>query len=257
FQMVFFSCDHCNESLKKNQVEKHSYHCRSESYSCIDCQQHFDRYSYAKHLKCISEDQKYGGKNFVAKENKGETKQNVWVDQVDRAIEAVKDRQLKELLERIQGFANIPRKEAKFINFLVNSIKIRNRDLCSKAWAAIAEEAAKIKKEEDEIKKAAEAEKQKEAEEKKKEKQEEEKVESQTDSAEGAKPTAEFKWKTSIKRKLKENGGEMKVKKLRTAVLDDYRSIAGEVEGDDLLALFEEKIQKAGIVVDGKKASLK
>lgn len=35
----------------------------------------------------------------------------------------------------------------------MNSIKIRNRDLCSRAWGAIAEEAAKIKKEEEEIKK--------------------------------------------------------------------------------------------------------
>ncbi|GMS88714.1 hypothetical protein PENTCL1PPCAC_10889 [Pristionchus entomophagus] len=245
--MVFFSCDHCNESLKKNQVEKHSFHCRSASYSCIDCQQHFDRYSYAQHLKCISEDQKYGGKNFVAKENKGETKQNVWVDQVDRAIEAVKDRQLKELLQRIQGFANIPRKEAKFINFLVNSIKIRNRDLCSKAWAAIAEEAAKIKKEEEEMKKAA-------AEEKKKEEDEKKVEEKSSNGVENGETTTSFKWKATIKRKLKENGGEMKVKKLRTAVLDEYE---GEVEGNDLLALFDEKIQKAGIVVDGKKASLK
>lgn len=49
----------------------------------------------------------------------------------------------------------------------------------------------------------------------------------------------------------------MKVKKLRTAVLDEYRSAEGEEEGDDLIALFDEKIQKAGIVVDGKKASLK
>lgn len=90
-------------------MEKHTFRCRDATYSCIDCQQHFEyaaihlligfaifrtpringtevprnrilnnkkntyicsSYSYAQHLKCITEDQKYGGKNFVAKEAK-------------------------------------------------------------------------------------------------------------------------------------------------------------------------------------------
>lgn len=60
----------------------------------------------------------------------GEMKQNRWVEQVTRAIKNVCDADLKQLLEQIQGFENIPRKEAKFINFLQNSVKVRNRSLC-------------------------------------------------------------------------------------------------------------------------------
>lgn len=34
---------------------------------------------YKNHVKCISEDQKYGGKNYEAKANKGDVKQQQWV----------------------------------------------------------------------------------------------------------------------------------------------------------------------------------
>ena len=33
---------------------------------------------YKSHNKCISEDQKYGGKGFEAKANKGDVKQQQW-----------------------------------------------------------------------------------------------------------------------------------------------------------------------------------
>lgn len=35
---------------------------------------------YKNHNKCISEDQKYGGKGFEAKANKGEVKQQQWIE---------------------------------------------------------------------------------------------------------------------------------------------------------------------------------
>lgn len=34
---------------------------------------------YKNHIKCISEDQKYGGKGFEAKANKGDVKQQQWI----------------------------------------------------------------------------------------------------------------------------------------------------------------------------------
>lgn len=34
---------------------------------------------YKNHVKCISEDQKYGGKNYEARANKGDVKQQQWV----------------------------------------------------------------------------------------------------------------------------------------------------------------------------------
>lgn len=34
---------------------------------------------YKNHMKCISEDQKYGGKGYEAKANKGDVKQQQWI----------------------------------------------------------------------------------------------------------------------------------------------------------------------------------
>lgn len=34
---------------------------------------------YKEHVKCVSEDQKYGGKGFEAKTNKGDAKQQEWI----------------------------------------------------------------------------------------------------------------------------------------------------------------------------------
>lgn len=34
---------------------------------------------YKNHVKCISEDQKYGGKGYEAKANKGDVKQQQWI----------------------------------------------------------------------------------------------------------------------------------------------------------------------------------
>ncbi|XP_062602167.1 cell growth-regulating nucleolar protein-like, partial [Saccostrea cucullata] len=82
--MVFFSCNACGDSLKKNQVEKHyTTKCRqAKSLSCIDCSKEFWGQEYDKHTKCISEEEKYSGKNYVPKAgaNKGEQKQNQWLE---------------------------------------------------------------------------------------------------------------------------------------------------------------------------------
>uniref|UniRef100_A0A0N5B9B0 Zf-LYAR domain-containing protein n=1 Tax=Strongyloides papillosus TaxID=174720 RepID=A0A0N5B9B0_STREA len=145
--MVFFACDSCGESLKKNAVEKHIFRCKNATYSCMDCQKSFDKFSYSSHLKCISEGQRYGGKDYVVKENKGEKKQNAWCEQVTKAIENVKEKDLKDILKQVSKFDNIPRKEGKFLNFLQNSLKIKNRGLCERAWKAIEVEAVKMREE--------------------------------------------------------------------------------------------------------------
>lgn len=42
FTMVFFLCDGCNETLKKNKVDAHAAKCREcWSVSCVDCSQSF------------------------------------------------------------------------------------------------------------------------------------------------------------------------------------------------------------------------
>jgi len=59
--MVYFQCATCINSLKKNQIEKHfAFQCRqANTFSCLTCHQHFDRFSYKDHTSCITEDEKY------------------------------------------------------------------------------------------------------------------------------------------------------------------------------------------------------
>ena len=86
--MVFFTCNACGSSLKKNQVEKH-YQCecpRCEVLSCMDCGRDFYGDEYASHTKCISEAAKYQGSLFKGNEKaadgagKGEKKQQEWLE---------------------------------------------------------------------------------------------------------------------------------------------------------------------------------
>lgn len=80
--MVVFTCNHCGESLKKNVVEKHNFHCRKPiSVSCMDCFKDFDKESHKDHTQCITELERYSGKDYVAKanQNKGQKKQEAWV----------------------------------------------------------------------------------------------------------------------------------------------------------------------------------
>ncbi|CAI5444678.1 unnamed protein product [Caenorhabditis angaria] len=253
--MVFFSCNGCGEALKKNQVEKHSFQCRNATFSCIDCQLVFTRETHKGHIKCITENQKYGGKNYVEKENKGEAKQNAWVDQVNGAIDAVQDHEVKELLKSVAGFANIPRKEAKFINFLMNSCRLRDRNFALRAWQAIAAEAEKMRQEaiakQEELQKTERE--QKEAANSKSAKKDSDEENKKVESEENG--TVNFKWKKVIKRKLKDNGGEMKIKKLRKEVLQEFSDAGGESENPT--DLFSEKLEKcSNIQINGKLAQL-
>uniref|UniRef100_A0A914S0R6 Cell growth-regulating nucleolar protein-like winged helix domain-containing protein n=1 Tax=Parascaris equorum TaxID=6256 RepID=A0A914S0R6_PAREQ len=200
----------------------------------------------------------------------GEVKQNQWVEQVERAIRNVHEADVKIVLEKIRGYANIPRKETKFINFLLNSIRIRDRSLCVKAWKCIAEEAKKIREEEEKQKcgettstqSGGKIEKTIKDHHKKEISKEEilnghvkERMANDAECSNGAE--IEFKWKKTIKRTLREEGGEMKVKKLRKAVIAKYLEGKREEEsGGHLREVFDEKLSSAGVVVDGKLARL-
>jgi cell growth-regulating nucleolar protein len=98
--MVVFTCNHCGESLKKGNVDKHAFRCRRQSensrgvlialinsvfllvsVSCMDCFKDFDQESYSQHTQCLTELQRYSGKDYVEKANanKGQKKQEAWV----------------------------------------------------------------------------------------------------------------------------------------------------------------------------------
>mmetsp|Transcript_38348 Transcript_38348/g.80574 ORF Transcript_38348/g.80574 Transcript_38348/m.80574 type:complete len:346 (-) Transcript_38348:395-1432(-) len=125
--MVFFICEVCNESLKKNKVETHSNTCRNcWIFSCLDCGKHFEGQDYRAHTSCISESQKYEGKFFVAKENKGDVKQQAWLEGVQRRLESAAGKSgLQSFVERLLQYDNLPRKRTKFVNFAKNSLNLK------------------------------------------------------------------------------------------------------------------------------------
>ncbi|XP_039510846.1 cell growth-regulating nucleolar protein [Pimephales promelas] len=134
--MVFFTCDACGESLKKAQVEKHLLKCRGcRVLSCIDCGNDFRGDDYKNHNKCISEDQKYGGKDFQAKANKGDVKQQQWIQRIQEASDrpGVQPR-LQQVLRQVAAYGNVPRKRAKFQNWMKNSLKIHSPELLEQVW---------------------------------------------------------------------------------------------------------------------------
>ncbi|XP_063542007.1 cell growth-regulating nucleolar protein [Cydia strobilella] len=123
--MVVFTCGHCGESVNKPKVEKHYMtKCRNKPHnlSCMDCFKDFLGNDYEAHTKCITEEERYSGKGFVAKEKKGEKKQNVWVEMLQEVLEQQKSApaNVRRIIETVSKHNNTPRKKPKFINFVKN-----------------------------------------------------------------------------------------------------------------------------------------
>ncbi|XP_001501162.1 cell growth-regulating nucleolar protein [Equus caballus] len=139
--MVFFTCNACGESVKKVQVEKHVAICRNcECLSCIDCGKDFWGDDYKNHVKCISEDQKYGGKGYEGKTHKGDIKQQAWIQKINELIKRPNvSPKVRELLEQISAFDNVPRKKAKFQNWMKNSLKVHNESVLEQVWNIFSE----------------------------------------------------------------------------------------------------------------------
>lgn len=88
----------------------------------MNCKIFFRGNAYAEHTKCITEEERYSGKGFVAKEKKGEKKQNTWIDLVQSVLEEQKNapRNVIRIIETISKHNNTPRKKPKFFNFVKN-----------------------------------------------------------------------------------------------------------------------------------------
>ncbi|XP_064367506.1 cell growth-regulating nucleolar protein isoform X2 [Dromaius novaehollandiae] len=139
--MVVFTCSACGESVKKAQVEKHVNICRScQCLSCMDCGKDFWGDDYKDHVKCISEDQKYGGKDFEAKANKGDAKQQEWIQKIHAVMKKPNiSPKVQNILEQMRVFDNIPRKKVKFQNWMKNSLRITDSTLQDQVWDIFSE----------------------------------------------------------------------------------------------------------------------
>lgn len=143
--MVVFTCQHCNAALKKPVVEKHySTVCRRKPYlTCVDCLVDFRGDEYTSHTSCVSEDQRYGDKNFVPKPVA--VKQNNWLDIVQSCIKKNENPKFKPVFQSLLNYPNVPRKKPKFINFLKNGLKIKDESFASEIFDVFQHEFMKNK----------------------------------------------------------------------------------------------------------------
>jgi len=135
--MVWFDCE-CGESLKKPSVAKHLLHKRCGSVTCVDCNTTFYGNEFESHIKCISEAQKYMGKLYQADSSKREgAKQDDWLTSVSEALTNYQG-PLRYLVDRLQAYDNIPRKQKAFENFVANSLNLkRDPNTVTKLWQIV------------------------------------------------------------------------------------------------------------------------
>ncbi|CAH2059395.1 unnamed protein product, partial [Iphiclides podalirius] len=88
----------------------------------MDCFKDFLGNDYEAHIKCVTEEERYSGKGFTAKEKKGEKKQNAWVEMLQSVLDEAKSASpnVIRIIETISKHNNTPRKKPKFINFVKN-----------------------------------------------------------------------------------------------------------------------------------------
>ncbi|XP_041909366.1 cell growth-regulating nucleolar protein [Corvus kubaryi] len=152
--MVVFTCNACGEAVKKAQVEKHVNICRNcQCLSCMDCGKDFWGDDYKEHVKCVSEDQKYGGKGFEAKTNKGDAKQQEWIQKIHEVMKKPNiTPKVRNILEQMRAFDNIPRKKVKFQNWIKNSLRIHDNALQDQVWDVFSEATRNISNEKEQDK---------------------------------------------------------------------------------------------------------
>lgn len=82
----------------------------------------FSGQDYEVHTKCVTEEERYSGKGFQAKEKKGEKKQNAWVEMLQSVLDEQKTApsNVLRIIETISKHNNTPRKKPKFVNFVKN-----------------------------------------------------------------------------------------------------------------------------------------
>ncbi|XP_034937217.1 uncharacterized protein C16C10.8 [Chelonus insularis] len=139
--MVVFTCNNCGDSLQKPKVAKHfQFQCRNPiALTCVDCLKDFLNDEYIAHTKCITEAERYGGKNFVPKPsaNKGEKKQQEWINIVNSVLTSsqILTNEERSFLQSIAKYQNIPRKKAKYLNFIKNALGYRvNYNIVESCW---------------------------------------------------------------------------------------------------------------------------
>lgn len=206
----------------------------------MDCLKDFYDEEYVAHTKCISEAQKYSNQNFVPKEpkNKNAQKQESWMD-IIRAILDSKEYELtasvRSAFQRLQSVDNVPRKKAKFENFVGNCMRMP-RQQATQVWDILEKELNKMKEAKQAQLEAAKAAKVAEAAQEKQEQEAPPKKKSKLENgaAKAAEPaaeptvatvaeeTAEFDWAAQLLKLVSKQPDGIFQEKLRKKLLKKY-----------------------------------
>lgn len=143
--MVTFVCEGCNESLKKNKVQTHSMKCRNcIGVTCIDCSVTFTIEDHVGHTGCITEAEKYQGALFQGKSEKKKNSNDMSIDEKWKAVllklTSCPPCEPRFLWTQLGAYDNVPRKKAKFINFLKNSVKMKDMKRIELVWNRLQED---------------------------------------------------------------------------------------------------------------------
>ena len=122
--------------------------------------QDFPGDSYSTHTSCISENEKYGGKDYrpKASANKGQHKQDRWMAELRKLVADAAgglDWQVREVIDLVLQQDNVPRKRAKFVNFVKNIARRVRPAAIEETWDFFEKAIAKSKEAELEPKKEA------------------------------------------------------------------------------------------------------
>jgi cell growth-regulating nucleolar protein len=135
--MVFFVCDGCNETLKKNQVDKHAGRCRTcYSVTCVDCNQTFPGDEYVSHVTCVTEAEKYQKTLYQQKKSTKLNPQELWAMTIQEAVTNVEKapKNIQHFIPMIAECGNVPRNKNKFINFAKNSLRLNSLPILESIW---------------------------------------------------------------------------------------------------------------------------
>lgn len=113
----------------------------------MDCNKDFPGETYVQHTQCITESEKYFGSHHVAKV--GKDKNEVWMTTVRERLAAQTGLKpfVARLVARILALPNIPRKKAKFENFLKTSMNMVHQPIVDELWLLVSEAGERSNKE--------------------------------------------------------------------------------------------------------------
>jgi cell growth-regulating nucleolar protein len=138
--MVFFVCDGCNETLKKNQVDRHASRCKQcYAVTCMDCNHSFPGNEYAAHTTCVTEAEKYQKSLYQGKAKNKLSPQDLWAATIQEASDHAETApsNIRHFLPIIAECGNVPRNKNKFINFAKNSLKLNSAPVLESIWTFI------------------------------------------------------------------------------------------------------------------------